>query len=295
MGRATTNCPPGDGAGGKDQGMNIDSLRNILIEEGIEIEEITIVKNCVQCKGLRIVRPGQEASPIVYYSEEETMSQLAARIRMVAGLDYPPFDPCMLVDPDFVLTNAYMAIQKKCEDNLAKRTCLNLETYLRVRLSVTTSESAYFRITGQMIAQLGLSESDLWNSAEQHFLGSVKIQDIAEVIGIPEDADGSLYVLTAEEPACGAAALAIPEIFRGFCEDRGLQSCVILPSSTEELLIIPRNLDDLSERFLNPSELAGMVQMINAEQVDPVIQLDPVVYVYRIIDDQIVIAAEVTR
>ena len=39
----------------------IESLRN----EGIEAESVEIVKNGIPCKGVRVIKPGSDISPII--------------------------------------------------------------------------------------------------------------------------------------------------------------------------------------------------------------------------------------
>ena len=55
--------------------------------------------------------------------------------------------------------------------------------------------------------------------------------------------------------------------------------CYILPSSTEEVIVIAGSKlrDDM-----DVSDLAYMVNEINTAQVDPILQLEPVVYQYTV-------------
>ena len=91
----------------------------------------------------------------------------------------------------------------------------------------------------------------------------------------------------------GAAALYFPDLFWRFCHNLERMELYILPSSREELLIV--NVDHMSDdgRLTSSQvqELAEMVAAVNATQVDPVLQLEPVVYRYDMIENQIEIAA----
>ena len=68
--------------------------------------------------------------------------------------------------------------------------------------------------------------------------------------------------------------------------EQGIESVLILPSSTQELLIIPEN-DNVCY-----ADFASMVDEVNRAEVDPLIQLDPVVYRYDLESDSIKIVAE---
>ena len=60
--------------------------------------------------------------------------------------------------------------------------------------------------------------------------------------------------------------------------------CYILPSSTEEVIVIAGSkLGDNME----VSDLAYMVNEINTAQVDPILQLEPVVYQYTVSSDEV--------
>ena len=58
-----------------------NSILEALKMEGVDAEQITVTKNGVPCKGIRIITGDGQVSPVVYYSEEETITEFVARVR----------------------------------------------------------------------------------------------------------------------------------------------------------------------------------------------------------------------
>ena len=92
---------------------------------------------------------------------------------------------------------------------------------------------------------------------------------------MPEEMMGDVlfYVATYQDKAYGAGILAIPEVLHSFCESKGYSRINILPSSTEEIIILP-------DEEADPETLAALVDDVNTSTVDEVLQLDPAVYLY---------------
>ena len=85
--------------------------------------------------------------------------------------------------------------------------------------------------------------------------------------------ENPFYVATYHNKAYGAGILAVTKVLHDFCSANGYDQIYILPSSTEEILLLPVMLSD-------PETLAAMVNSVNAETVDPLLQLNPTVYLY---------------
>ena len=111
---------------------------------------------------------------------------------------------------------------------------------------------------------------------------------MSEILGLPDD-DQPLYIATTGQMTGGASVLYFPEVFRSFCEDHGEEACYMLPSSTEEILVLRETA--LDDGLLTVDELVRMVETINEDQVDPVLQLEPAVYRYDNNTDEIDVVA----
>ena len=263
----------------------VETLRN----EGIEAESVEIVKNGIPCKGVRVIKPGSDISPIIYFSSQDTYEQIMFRIQTALESAVPHDSVRLLTDPTYVRSHVYLAAQKKSEDDIVKRDYLNLELYLRIMLDLGgQAGTGSVKVTPGLVAQLGITEDELWRCASANSQSGAGIRNMAEILGLSDD-DQLLYVATTGQLTGGAAVLFFPEVFRSFCEDHGEEACYMLPSSTEEIIVLKGSA--LADGGLSMGELVRMVQTINIDQVDPVLQLEPAVYRYSVDTDEIDVVA----
>ena len=264
----------------------IDTLKN----EGIEAESIEIVKNGIPCKGLRVIKKGCDISPIIYYSQQDTTEAFLSRVRsaLLSDVSSPT---AMLTDPDYVRDHVYLAVQRQSKELLVKQKYLNIELIMRVMLDLgEQAGTGSVKVTPGLVEQLGIAEDELWKCASANSHAGSNIRSMAEVLGLPDtDGEQSLYVATTGQLTGGASVLYFPEIFHAFCEDHGEEACYMLPSSTEEILVLRETALDNGRLTVN--DLVRMVETINEDQVDPILQLEPAVYRYSIDSDEIGVVA----
>ena len=265
----------------------IDTLKN----EGIEAESVEIVKNGIPCKGLRVIKKGCDISPIIYYSQQDTFETFLSRIRAVLECDMPQTSVNLLTDPMYVSSHVYLAVQKPSQEKILKKEYLNLELFMRIMLDLGGPAGAgSVKVTPGLVAQLSITEDDLWDYAAANSLKEAIIRNMAEILGLPDaDDEQSLYVATTGQLTGGASVLYFPDVFKHFCEDHGETECYLLPSSTEEIIVLKGSA--LDDGGLSMGELVHMVETINADQVDPILQLEPAVYRYSIDTDEIGVVA----
>ena len=271
--------------------LNIEKLKEILKEEGIESEQITITKNNVLCQAIRIILPGDPSvSPVVYYNSEETLESFLFKIRAVLDLGNPQIDVKKLTDLDYVKSHLTLGIQRKSTNtNLVKREILNLEVYMKITLELkNTDDVGTCRLNRNLQEQLNVREKELWEAACENTFKSYSIKNMYELCSIENTDDCMMYVVTSSLQNA-ATALCFPKLFKEFCADKGEAGCYILPSSLEELIVLPASAVERSGMCV--SYLANMVQSVNAEAVELEIQLDPVVYFYNACTNQIQIVA----
>ncbi len=268
-----------------ERGYFMDSILSKLAERGINAEIAETVKNGVTLTGYRILT-GTNISPVVYRSEYEDEDAFVDRVVNLAGREVPNFDIEKLTDRDYVLRNIIVTMQKQSNEDVCKRSFLDLEGVIRI---VLTEEDGYIgsvKITEQLQKSLGLSDEELFDHAIDNMRERFQVKSMTEVIGLPEELAGDcpLYVCLSNHSTAGASAIMMPEVFKAFCEAKGVEECTILPSSTEELIILAGKNEDASS-------LAAIVNEVNMTQVDPVIQLNPTVYVYNVKTGAVSIAA----
>lgn len=110
---------------------------------------------------------------------------------------------------------------------------------------------------------------------------------MADLLPVPDFGGNPLLVGDAEQLQEGACILAFPEVFRSYCTEHSEEQLIILPSSTQEVIILPGS--GLNQ-YLSVEDLTGMVASVNEAEVDPKLQLDPVVYRYSLAADHVEIA-----
>ena len=267
----------------------IDELRNEGIKAGTELVEI--VKNGIPCKGIRVIKEGSDISPIIYYSEQDTYEQIMFRIQTALESDVPHDSIKLLNDLNYVRNNVFLAVQKQSKEEIVKKEYLNLELFMRIMLDLGGPAGAgSVKVTPGLVAQLSITEDDLWDCAAANSLKEAIIRNMAEILGLPDtDDEQSLYVATTGQLTGGASVLYFPDVFKHFCEDHGETECYLLPSSTEEILVLRETALDNGRLTVN--DLVRMVETINEDQVDPILQLEPAVYRYSIDTDEIGVVA----
>lgn len=264
-----------------------ERINEALVARGIDAEQVEVTKNGIPCVGFRIIT-GTNVSPIVYYSQQDTLESFFERINEAVA-QTPEFDLDCLKDKEYVSRNLRVSVQKTSNDNsLIKKPVLNIEAFLRIKAgSLGDGDIGSIRVTDALLSMCGVSADDAWMWASINMEKTFNVRSMADVLGLPDDLfPNPFFVVTTEDGIDGASSLMFPEIFRNFCLTMDLDAVLILPSSTQEVLLIPENVG------ADYSEFAEMVDTVNRTEVDPLIQLDPVVYRYDIESDDIQIVAE---
>lgn len=254
------------------------SILDALAEAGIKnVTEVETVKNGILCQGYQI-ETGTNVKPVVYYSPEETVEAFVQKVLRVAEQPIPEVDVENLISKEKLLSDTtYLCLQRKGEESLlVKRDYLNLETYVRVNVPLG-NEMGSIKITKAMLDQAGVSEDELFEVARANSVKLASICTMAEALGAPAELFGEVpfYVGTYRKEdgsllGHGAAVLALPEVLHDFLEAHGYENGYILPSSTEEVLLLPMEAD--------PEELSNMVSDVNSSTVDPTMWLENCVY-----------------
>lgn len=268
--------------------MKTEELRTMLTAQGIDAEEVCIIKNGIECHGIRLIT-SDEISPIVYYSPSETAEEFLNRCKQIQEMQKPIIDTEMITNPEYIKEHAFLCVQKKSNENLIKRNYLNLEVYIRVGIGLNSAlETGSIKPTRNFLNDCELDEATLWEFARANTLGQIKVQSVQEMLGIIDDALPAvpLYIFSCENNY-GAAALCLPELFQDFCKEHEVDGCVVLPSSTAEVLAIP---DDMVPT--SAEDMADMVRCINASDVEPILQLEPVVYHFDVSENAFSILAD---
>ena len=270
--------------------FNVHELNQTLQSMGMHAENILIVKNGVKCAGLKI-NDETNTSQIVYYDESDTFERIMTRIikNQKTKLKVPNAET-LFRNKQYVLEHITVAVQKQSDEEIIKRRVLNVDAFLKLHVDTKDDTiSTYTRVTKALVQWLNISEETLWEAALQNTQKMLKITSMWSLFNKEEiTEEAPFFVVTLKNFFDGAAALLFPEIFRSFCEQKSERSCLILPSSTEEVLIMPESQVALDD----PRIYACMVDSINKREVNPLIQLEPVIYKYSLDTNCIEIVAE---
>ena len=270
------------------------NLENLTLPLNVSVEPVTVVKNSVELTGLKISsaedeKTGFSAEPIVYYDDTDTAESVSLKIKEIMMSPKPVIDVQWITWP-YVKDNVYLAVQRVSEDrNLVRRPYLNLELVLRVRLGNSEDGITSYKVTTGVLKNLGVTEEELYRAAAGNCEDSYSVKGMQEVLFGEEPEHEDLYVVNSRSRIDGASAIAFPEVFQEFCDAHDEEDCYILPSSTEELLIVRGSAVDIGGIPLQ--KLADMVSEVNSAEVAPELQLDPVVYRYDTESKTICIAA----
>jgi len=147
---------------------------------------------------------------------------------------------------------------------------LDLEAYIRVKLDDVSS----FKIPP------ALFNDELSDAAFRNTRENLKITTMAEILGLPATLFEPMDVITNKDMMFGASALLFPDIFKEYCEQKGIQKIYILPSSIHELIVVPQDL-------AGSSVMTNMVQDVNSNEVLPEDVLSNHVYLYDVTTNQI--------
>lgn len=251
----------------------MSTLLNALKESGITVKEVETVKNGVSCTGYQI-DTGTNIKPVVYYSPDETIEAFVARVCEIAKKPVPQVDVEMITSRKYLLEKSFICLQKKGGEEICKRSFLDLEMYVRVGVDIADGTGT-IKVTPEMVERAGITEDDLFRAAQENSEEKAQILSMAEAIGLDEAVMGAnpFYVASYPDKAHGAGLLAVNKVLHDFCATNGFGQIYILPSSTEEILLLP-------VKFSDPETLAAMVNSVNAETVDPLLQLNPTAYLY---------------
>ena len=133
-------------------------------------------------------------------------------------------------------------------------------------------------------------EDELFEAAKKNSKAKIKIFSMAEALGLPEDAMGAMsFDIGTYDCKChGLAVIVLADILHIYAEAKSYSGMYLIPSSTEECLILPEEIGD-------PQMLAALVDEVNISTVDPILQVDPVVYHYNDATRNVSIAATYER
>lgn len=277
--------------------MNLTEVKELVENDFGVLTEITkTTKNGTTMTGLKIL-DGSSICPVVFYTGESKCDYIAKVLDAISG-DRPDIDINLFRDRGFVLNNVRICVQRKSDEDIPKKNVLNLEAYLRIDMpsKITDRSIGTVKVTDDFITLCGIDFSTLWNFAEKNSLAGLRFSSLEEEMGLPADMPHLFDIVLFKDrdngtSTFGASALIFPEIFEKYCEAHDIDSCVILPSSIHEVLVLdPSSIPESSSY----AEMCDLVRSVNDSEF--VIRawetLKPTVYLYQRSTREISIVAE---
>lgn len=293
---------------GEFQEVLKNEIDSLLPHDTRYVTELNPVeKNNVSLTGLTIRKAGEAMAPNFYlepyyeqYQAGKSMEEIGENIAILYE---------QIAAPDITLreVTSYTEVKERLEIHLVSKE--NNKAYLTkgpYRLNEVGAEIVYInlgksedgqaavRVTKELIQQYNISPEVLFaqayqNTVEQHPLEIKTMYEVMqEIMGaemeqflgeIPAD-EPQMFVVSNTQRMNGATVLMYPDTLKQIAERVGGEY-YILPSSTHEILAIPKN------QAPTPTELRQMVREINRDQVEPTERLSNEVFSYEAKENQL--------
>ena len=175
---------------------------------------------------------------------------------------------------------------------------LDLAVAFRILMGRGKVGTATTAVSNDMFKRWDISEQELYETAlintMREFPGIIKsfenllAERIIDPVKMPsinsaEIFGTGMYVLTNEMYMHGATAMLYKKQLRGFCETKGCNGAVIIPSSVNEVILIPNQ----EEICLDPVAIKEMIMDVNQIDVERMEWLSDHPYIYDSESDEI--------
>lgn len=259
-----------------------------LANRGYRVEAHTSIKNGVKFYGIRFMTD-KGICPAIYtdaiIEDSESLSEAVEKVLdTYNNANIMDFDKNKFLDPDFIMKNLYIGMQKTSNEEIVKTDTdfEGIEKYLYVIID----KNASFKLTYELLEKIKISKDEAWKIAESNTFAKTEIvslmeklsemmgqemEEIEEMEGIPTQ-----YVVTNTMNYRGASAILDMKALKKFVQRLDVKRFFVLPSSIHEMIVIP---DDVKS---NIEELSRMVQEVNQTQVEPEERLTDRAYIIEI-------------
>ncbi len=283
-------------------------IDSILSQGGIYETKLNFVeKNNVSLTALTIRKAEETIAPNFYleryyeqYQAGKSMEEICENIAILYE---------QIAVPDITLREitSYEEVKEHLEIHLVSKE--NNNAYLKkgpyrlndvgaeivyINLGKSEDGQAMVRVTKELMQQYHLPTEALFaqayqNTVEQYpleiktmyeVMGEIMGMEMQEVAGKIPKGEPQMYVVSNTQRMNGATVLMYPDALKKIAERVGGEY-YILPSSTHEILAIPKN------QAPTPRELRQMVREINRDQVEPTERLASEVFSYEAKENQL--------
>lgn len=259
-----------------------------LQERGYNAEITNVVKNGVTMCGLTFRTTESNIAPTIYIDDllDCTDGELSGVVdKIIVSYEeslknVPVIDTDKLMDWDWAKDNLQLCVQRKGNEDILKEDFLDLEIYIRVKVSSDGS----FKVKDTHLEKYGVTKETMFETAWKCTEPTIKIEDMAQVMAelmgcsVNETkemmGESAMIVVTNESKVHGAIAMKATEKLVEIA-DRYEKDLAILPSSIHEVLLVPMNEE------VSVSQLTEMVREVNTTQVEPEERLSDHIYIFN--------------
>lgn len=274
-----------------------DNIKNYLPSrfQDAEVSVNDVIKNNgLELSGLNIRCQGEDVVPCIYlnsyyeeYQEYEmSISDVCKRVAEARLQNEIQADVKNITSPEYVKKNVFFkAVSAEYNQEILQQVPYTVKNDLlityHVSVDVGNTGCASYRLKNELMEKIGydkdtLHEFAMKNTPELFPPKFTSMKDIMMEYGMPMEMIGdipSMYILMDSKGGNGASAMFYPGVLDDISKQIG-KDLIILPSSVNEVIILPK------EENMNAEELRNMVNEVNMTQVEPQEVLSNNVYEY---------------
>ncbi len=252
--------------------MDMKKAAQILNENGIKAELGSVNKGgrdieCIRFGSGRVTPSVYQATWDQFETEEEVINFAQKAID-----NAPQVDPDEFFNKDYIMSNVISCIRHETNDDKTLRFPVygDLEEYFRIPVSLNGELTGSVVILNEHIDRLDIDVEELRSSARDNLRKHAVIQPMQEVLAqmmgsavedIPSIGEDFMSVGTVESRSHGASVMLLDEVLKEFCEDKGIESVIIIPSSIHEVILIP------DTHTQEDSVIDNMIDEVNTTQI----------------------------
>lgn len=254
--------------------MDAKRIAQIITEKGYEAKNLEVTKGSVKKEAIQMGSGNMR--PIFYLDQyEEEIEEIVAE-RIISHFNTIPardFDTDFL-KKEYIMNNLILSIRKPVDDKALKLNYLDLQMIIRVRVAADAS----FVLNEDLANSIDIDKETIFQEAlkQQKYISMSMAEVLEEMLGeqLPGAIDPGMWVVTNEIKTYGASVLFDIDFLEKLSKTLD-SDLVILPSSTNEVIVIKNTPDQVLKDF------SYMVYEVNKAEVLPEERLSNHAYLFK--------------
>ena len=266
--------------------MTREMMISELLKKGYHVAPKDTEKNGVLKNGIAFLSaphsiPTFHVDELLNYAEETHRSLDWAVSEVLKAYHASSYDLSDFTDPEWLLDNLYIGMQKNSTEPLVKRTypeLSGLESYLYIR-KMQDDNFLSAKMSKTFFDSLGMSIDEAWELAETNTFSETMIIPLESIL-FPEENPGidfpPMYALSNNLHTRGASAILNKRELSEFAEAYDTDKIAAMPSSIHEFIIMPY------DPSINIDSLSQIVREVNEYDVIPEERLTDKAYILTV-------------